>query len=87
MNLSAKAVTANPTMGSDKHAPANRSIIQTLIESARRQEALIDILTAAVGADDETAIIEAARNLAANRPKSTQPPARKLGRKKKDSEP
>lgn len=62
---------------------ARGGIIETLIETARRQETLIDELVAAVDSGDKTAILDAARKLAGNRRKDTPPPARKPGRKSK----
>ena len=78
------AASANPTAGMERHARVG--IIATLIESARRQETLIDALTAAVDSGDETAILHAAKKLVANRRRDTPPPARKPGRKKKVSD-
>ena len=62
-------------------------IIETLIEAARRQETLINALVAAVDSGDEMTILDAARNLSANRRKDTLPATRKPGRKQKVSDP
>lgn len=87
--ISAPAPTAAPTKGTancageGKAKPGDISatrferpggIIATLIESARRQETLIDVLTTAVESGSEKAILQAAIELAANRRKETPAP-------------
>jgi len=79
------AHTAAPTKGTANCAQEGvakpRGIIASFIEAARRQETLIDALTAAVDSGSETAIVLAAKELAANRRKETPAPAKKPGRK------
>ncbi len=80
------APTAAPTKGTANCAQEGKAkpggIIATLIESARRQETLIDTLTTAVESGNETAILQAAKALAANRRKEIPAPAKKPGRKR-----
>lgn len=80
------ANSVNPSSGRDGRAPA-QGIIATLIESARRQETLIDALTVAVESGTESAILQAARALAANRRKDAPAPVNKRGRKPKERTP
>jgi hypothetical protein len=70
-----------PDSGRNGCAPAQGGVIATLIEAARRQETLIDALTAAVESGNESAILRAARDLAANRRKDAPAPEKKRGRK------
>lgn len=81
------SVLDNPNSGRDGRAPAQGGIIATLIESARRQETLIDALTVAVESGTESAILQAAKDLAANRRKDTPAPVNKRGRKPKERTP
>lgn len=74
---------ATSLQGRDGRALAQGGIIATLIESARRQECLIDVLAAAVESGSETAILEAARSLAANRRKEFPAPLKQRERKPK----
>lgn len=87
MEKSVIAASTNPTTGRDGLAPAQGGIIATLIESARRQETLIDALTAAVESGTESAILQAAKDLAANRRKDTPAPVNKRGPKLKELAP
>lgn len=84
MPQSVISVSTSPDAGRDGRASAQGGIIANLIESARRQETLIDALTAAVESGNDTAILQAARNLAANRRKEAPAPAKKHGRKPKE---
>jgi len=58
---------SSPCQGRDGHAPVPGGLIATLIEAAKRQEALIEALTAAVDGGNEKEILSAAHSLAANR--------------------
>ena len=87
MEKSVIAASTNPTAGRDGHALAQGGIIATLIESARRQETLIDALTVAVEFGKDSAILQAAKDLAANRRKDTPAPVNKRGRKPKELAP
>jgi hypothetical protein len=87
MPQSVISASAHPNSGRDGRAPAQGGIIATLIESARRQETLIDALTAAVESGKEPAILQAARELAANRRRDTPAPDKKRGRKPKELAP
>ena len=87
MPQSAISASASPNPGRGGHAPAQGGVIATLIEAVRRQETLIDALTAAVDSGNEKAILEAARNLAANRRKEIPAPSKQRGRKPKESYP
>ncbi len=60
---------------------ASGGIIASLIQSARRQETLIEALTLAVDSGDEAAILGAARNLAANRRRDTSDAGKKRAQK------
>ena len=84
MPASNSSTHSNPTTGRDTHVGGGINAI--LIEAARRQEILIEALTAAVDSGDVTAILHTARSLAANRRKD-MPPAPKRGRKQKVSDP
>lgn len=84
MGKSTSCEPATPTLGRDGRAQAQGEIIHTLINAALRQEPLLDALTAAVDSGSETAILEAARNLAANRRKDSPPPPKQRGRKPKE---
>jgi hypothetical protein len=81
------SVIENPNSGRDGRAPVQGGIIATLIESSRRQETLIDALTIAVESGNESAILQAARELAANRRKDAPAPAKKRGPKTKERAP
>lgn len=83
MGNSACVNPATSSQERDGRAPAQGGVIATLIEAARRQETLIDALTAAVDSGNETAILEAAGNLAANRRKEIPAPSKQRGRKPK----
>lgn len=56
-------------------------IVGALLQSAQRQEALIEALVAAVEEGDDSAILETARNLVANRRQGTVVPNMRRGRK------
>ena len=79
-NTFVSSPTDNPNSGRDGRAPA-KGVIATLIEAAQRQESLLDALALAVDSGDESAILQAARELAANRRKDSPIPDRKPGRK------
>jgi hypothetical protein len=83
MESSSSIVQTSPTSGRTGSAQAQGGIIETLIAAARRQETLIDLLAQAVECGDETAILLAARNLAANRQREKQKPSCLPGRRKK----
>lgn len=75
MKVTSSAAAASPTTGMANRAPVG--IISTLIEAARRQEALIDDLSAAVESGNEIAILQAAKNIAANRRKEIPAPVKR----------
>lgn len=72
-----RATTTTPNTGRDSCAPGQGCYVQTLINSARRQENLIDLLADAVDAGDDKAIIEAATAIIANRRRNASAPSGK----------